>query len=84
MLVDDIRKAISPKKTRSQAWLDLMDDAHSIGLKTTATMVYGFGETGAQRVEHLMKVRSCKIRPEASPPSSLEFFTQQNQVDCLG
>ena len=43
MLVDEIRKAISPKKTRSKAWLDLMDDAHSIGLKTTATMVYGFG-----------------------------------------
>ena len=60
MLVDEIRKAISPKKTRSKAWLDLMDDAHSIGLKTTATMVYGFGETGAQRIEHLMKVRDLQ------------------------
>ena len=37
-----------------------MDDAHSIGLKTTATMVYGFGETGAQRIEHLMKVRDLQ------------------------
>ncbi len=62
MLVDDIRKTISPKKTRSQAWLDLMEDAHSIGLKTTATMVYGFGETRAQRVEHLLKVRSLQDR----------------------
>ena len=52
------------KKTRSQAWLDLHDDAHSIGMKTTATMVYGFGETGAQRVEHLIKIRDRKIGQE--------------------
>ena len=52
-------KSNKSEKTRSQAWLDLMDDAHSIGLKTTAT-VYGFGETGAQRIEHLMKVRNLQ------------------------
>ncbi len=62
ILVDDIRREISPKKTRSKAWLDLMEDAHSIGMKTTATMVYGFGETAAQRVEHLMKVREVQDR----------------------
>jgi dehypoxanthine futalosine cyclase len=64
ILVDDIRRRISPKKTRSQAWLDLMEDAHGIGLKTTATMVYGFGETTAQRVEHLMKVRELQDRTD--------------------
>ena len=62
ILVDEIRREISPKKTRSKAWLDLMEDAHSIGMKTTATMVYGFGETSAQRVEHLMKVREVQDR----------------------
>jgi dehypoxanthine futalosine cyclase len=62
ILVDDIRKRISPKKTRSKAWLDLMEDAHSIGLKTTATMVYGFGETSSQRIEHLVKVRELQDR----------------------
>ena len=55
-----LEKLLVQKKTRSKAWLDLMDDAHSIGLKTTATMVYGFGETGAQRIEHLMKVRDLQ------------------------
>ena len=62
ILVDDIRKRISPKKTRSQAWLDLMETANELGLKTTATMVYGFGETTAQRIEHLVKIRELQDR----------------------
>ena len=83
MLVDDIRKSISPKKTRSQAWLDLHDDAHSIGMKTTATMVYGFGETGAQRVEHLMKVRDQQDKSggfTAFIPWS--FSPNKTKLDC--
>ena len=83
MLVDDIRKAISPKETRSQAWLDLHDDAHSIGMKTTATMVYGFGETGAQRVEHLMKVRDQQDKTggfTAFIPWS--FSPNKTKLDC--
>lgn len=62
ILVDEIRERISPKKTRSQAWLDVMEAANGLGLKTTATMVYGFGETTAQRVEHLMKIRDLQDR----------------------
>ena len=85
MLVDEIRKAISPKKTRSKAWLDLMDDAHSIGLKTTATMVYGFGETGAQRIEHLMKVRDLQDKTggfTAFIPWS--FSPNKTKLECPG
>ncbi len=62
ILVDEVRKRISPKKTRSQAWLDVMETANELGLKTTATMVYGFGETTAQRIEHLIKVRELQDR----------------------
>lgn len=83
ILVDDIRRRISPKKTRSQAWLDLMEDAHSIGMKTTATMVYGFGETSAQRVEHLMKVRELQDRTggfTAFIPWS--FSPNKTELDC--
>ena len=83
MLVDDIRKKISPKKTRSQAWLDLHDDAHSIGMKTTATMVYGFGETGAQRVEHLIKIRDQQDKTggfTAFIPWS--FSPNKTKLDC--
>lgn len=83
ILVDDIRKKISPKKTRSQAWLDLMETAHGLGLKTTATMVYGFGETTAQRVEHLIKVRELQDRTggfTAFIPWS--FSPDKTELDC--
>lgn len=60
ILVDEIRKEISPKKTRSKAWLEVMREAHLLGMKSTATMVYGFGETAAQRIEHLLKVRELQ------------------------
>ena len=93
ILVDDIRRRISPKKTRSQAWLDLMETAHDIGLKTTATMVYGFGETTAQRIEHLIKVRDLQDRtggftafiPWSFSPNKtdLECPRLQNGVDYL-
>ncbi len=93
ILVDEVRKRISPKKTRSQAWLDLMETAHSIGLKTTATMVYGFGETSAQRIEHLVKIRDLQDRtggftafiPWSFAPNKtdLECPRVQNGVDYL-
>ena len=83
ILVDEIRRKISPKKTRSQAWLDLMETANEIGLKTTATMVYGFGETTAQRVEHLIKVRELQDRTggfTAFIPWS--FSPNHTDLDC--
>ncbi len=93
ILNDEVRKRISPKKTRSKAWLDLMEDAHSIGLKTTATMVYGFGETNEQRIEHFMKVRDLQDKtggftafiPWSFSPdmTDLECQRLQNGVDYL-
>ena len=62
ILVDEIRQQISPKKTTSSNWLQIMQTAHEQGLKTTATMVYGFGETLLQRIEHWMKIRDLQDR----------------------
>ena len=41
----------------TEDWLHVMECAHSIGMESTATMVIGFGETMAQRVEHMEKIR---------------------------
>ena len=57
ILVDEVRKKISPHKIMSDDWLNVMKLAHSIGMKSTATMVIGFGETLAQRLEHMEKIR---------------------------
>jgi dehypoxanthine futalosine cyclase len=93
ILVDEVRKQISPKKTRSQAWLDLMETAHLMGLKTTATMVYGFGESVEQRIEHWMKIRALQDRtggftafiPWSFSPDKTDVAVErrQNGVDYL-
>lgn len=57
ILVDEVRQRVSPKKISAEGWLEVMACAHSIGMKTTATMVIGLGETMAQRIEHMEKVR---------------------------
>ena len=60
ILDDTVRKKISPKKISSYDWLNVMETAHSIGMKSTATMVIGFGETLEQRIEHMEKIRNLQ------------------------
>jgi len=59
MLVDEVRHAkhISPARISSDEWIDVMDDAQSLGLYTTATMVIGFGESFEQRIASLKRIR---------------------------
>lgn len=60
MLVDAVRHArhVSPARISTNDWLRVMGEAQSLGLYTTATMVIGFGETLAQRVESMLRLRA--------------------------
>ena len=58
ILVDRVRRRISPLKAMSDDWLEVMDVAHRLGLSTTATMMFGHVETIEDRVEHLERVRA--------------------------
>ena len=60
ILVDEIRYKISPKKITADQWLNVMEEAHEIGMKSTATMVIGFGETLEQRIEHMQKIKELQ------------------------
>ena len=60
ILVDEVRQRVSPRKVSAGRWLKIMKTAQEMGFKTTATMVYGLGETTAQRVEHLMRLRDLQ------------------------
>jgi len=57
ILVDRVRKRISPLKAMSDDWLAVMDVAHKLGLASTATMMFGHVETIEDRIEHLERVR---------------------------
>ncbi len=58
ILVDRVRKKVSPLKAMTDDWLDVMGVAHRLGLNSTATMMFGHVETRAERVEHLERVRA--------------------------
>ena len=60
ILVDKIRKKISPNKCTAQEWLNVMESAHNLGLRTTATMMYGHIESYRDRIEHLTKIRELQ------------------------
>src|SRR3982075_1569033 len=57
ILVDRVRKKISPLKINSDQWLEVMQVAHELGLKSSATMMFGHVETIEDRIEHLQRIR---------------------------
>ncbi|MFH1561878.1 MAG: cyclic dehypoxanthinyl futalosine synthase [Nitrospirota bacterium] len=60
ILVDKIRKHLSPNKCSSAQWLQVMRTAHKLGIKTTATMMFGHIESIADRARHLLKIRDLQ------------------------
>src|SRR5438270_1385569 len=57
ILVDRVRQKISALKINSDEWLEVMQVAHELGLKSSATMMFGHVETIAERIEHLQRIR---------------------------
>mgnify|MGYP001263483944 FL=1 len=76
ILVDEVRNArhVAPARINTGEWLQIMDEAQSLGLYTTATMVIGFGESPEQRVESLLRVREQQDRALANHPNSFSAF----------
>ena len=60
MLVDDVRLDISPKKGSAENWLRVMSEAQELGLTTSATNVFGFGETEHHRILHMERIRDLQ------------------------
>ena len=60
ILSDEVRDVIGFRKDRVDEWLEVHRIAHGLGMRTTATMMYGHVETVAQRVEHLRLVRELQ------------------------
>lgn len=65
ILVDRVRKIIAPYKDTTDEWLHCMRTAASLGIESTASMMFGHVETHADRVEHLGRIRD--LQDECSP-----------------
>ena len=82
ILDDDVRRRISRLKCNTQEWLDVHLAAHSIGMRTTATMMFGCGETIEQRMNHLDAVR--RVQEETGGFTAFIPWTFQPENTSLG
>lgn len=60
ILVERVREIIAPKKATTDEWLGVMRAAAELGLRTTATMMFGHVETVPERIEHLVRIRELQ------------------------
>jgi cyclic dehypoxanthinyl futalosine synthase len=65
ILVDRVRRKVSPLKAMSDDWLAVMDVAHGLGLCSSATMMFGHVETVEDRIEHLERLRAQQDKSRA-------------------
>lgn len=72
ILVDRVRKIVSPAKCSAAEWLEVMHQAHVLNLPTSATMMFGHVETLRERIEHLAALRETQSR---RPSYSEGFIT---------
>jgi len=84
ILNDRVRRLISKGKCGAQEWLDIMHEAHTIGLTTSATMMFGHVETLYERMEHLVKIRTVQAMKPADAKGFIAFIPWTFQdVDTL-
>jgi cyclic dehypoxanthinyl futalosine synthase len=60
ILVDRVRQRIAPLKANTEQWLGVMREAHALGLRSSATMMFGHVETVDDRIEHLQRLRDLQ------------------------
>ncbi|HTA76227.1 MAG TPA: cyclic dehypoxanthinyl futalosine synthase [bacterium] len=60
ILSDRVRKEIAPLKASTSEWLGVMRDVHSLGMRSTATMMFGHVETIEERIEHIFLIRELQ------------------------
>jgi cyclic dehypoxanthinyl futalosine synthase len=82
ILDDGVRQRISRLKCSTQEWIDVHLAAHRLGMRTTATMMFGCGETLEQRMNHLEIVR--RIQEETGGFTAFIPWTFQRANTSLG
>jgi cyclic dehypoxanthinyl futalosine synthase len=81
ILDDEVRKRVSTKCT-TQEWLDVMRAVHKVGLRSTATMMFGIGDKIEHRVRHLQRVRD--VQDETGGFTAFIPWTFQRENTALG
>ena len=82
ILDDEVRRRISRWKCSTQEWVEVHRMAHALGMRTTATMMFGCGETMEQRLNHLDVIR--RLQEETSGFTAFIPWTFQPENTALG
>jgi len=82
VLDDEVRHRVSRLKCSTQEWLEVHRQAHRLGMRTTATMMFGCGETFQHRLNHLEAVRS--LQEETGGFTAFIPWTFQRENTPLG
>lgn len=96
LLDDEVRARVAPHKEMTAEWLDTMRIAHELGLRTSATMMYGVGEPLEARLNHLFALRDLQdetggfsafiawnFQPEATPLGESLGYAKTSGYDYL-
>jgi len=81
ILDDEVRKRVSTKCTTDE-WLDVMRAVHHVGLRSTATMMFGIGDKIEHRVKHLQRIRD--LQDETGGFTAFIPWTFQRENTALG
>ena len=60
ILCDEVRAVICPDKVNTEQWLQVMRTAHALGLRSTATIMFGHVEQPVHWVRHLLRIRALQ------------------------
>jgi aminodeoxyfutalosine synthase len=78
----EVREKIANDKCTAEQWLDIHEQAHQLGLKTNATMLYGHIEEFKHRVDHMERLRQLQDKTEGFQAFiPLKFRNQNNQME---
>lgn len=81
ILDDEVRRRVSTK-CNTQEWLDVMRAVHKVGLRSTATMMFGIGDNVSHRVKHLQRIRD--VQDETGGFTAFIPWTFQRENTALG
>lgn len=84
ILSTEVRARVSPNKCTAEQWLGVMEEAHKLGMKTTATMMFGHEEEPRHRLDHLFAVRDLQDRTHGFTAFiPWTFQPAHTRIDCL-
>lgn len=83
ILSSEVRARVSPNKCTAEEWLMVMEEAHKLGMKTTATMMFGHEEEPRHRLDHLFAVRELQDRSHGFTAFiPWTFQPAHTRIDC--